>query len=93
MHLYTKGWLFTGWVLVVFVTFPWWITALRAALGNVGLVLGLLLWLSHGVIMLRLFRCPECGLSPFVSNRGFLAWSTPWPRKICGECGHDHKTN
>jgi hypothetical protein len=90
MSLYRKSWLFTAWVLLVFFSFPLWMTLLAGALGRPGWIVGAAFWLSHGAIMMYLFRCPECGLSPYLSNKGFLAWSTPWPRKICGHCGRDH---
>ena len=90
MSLYKRSWLFTAWVLVVFFSFPLWITPVWQLFGTAGIVAGAALWLGHGIAALFLFRCPECGLSPFVSGKGYFAWSTPWPRRICGHCGHDH---
>ena len=90
MSLYKRSWLFTAWVLVVFFTFPLWIAILTEQFGAAGAVIGGVFWLGHAVVMESLLRCPECGLSPFLSNKGFLVWSTPWPRKTCGHCGHDH---
>ena len=90
MSLYTRSWLFVAWVSMVLLTFPLWITSLEERFGSAGWIAGATFWLGHGVVMMFLFRCPECGLSPFLSNKGFIAWSTPWPRKTCGHCGHDH---
>lgn len=91
MSLYKRSWLFTAWVLVVFFTFPLWFTMLTDHLGfGAGTIAGGAFWLSHGSVMMFFFRCPECGLSPYLSNKGFFVWSTPWPRKACGHCGHDH---
>ncbi|ROT96525.1 hypothetical protein EB810_00740 [Altererythrobacter sp. FM1] len=93
MTLYRKGQLFLGWVLCVMFTFPIWMSLLQRAFGNAGMIAGMAFWLGHGIIMMVAFRCPNCGLSPFLSNKGFIAISTPWPRKICGHCGRDHQEN
>jgi len=82
--------LFIGWVLIVFFTFPSWITVLVQNFGTAGAISGGAFWLGHGVVMMYFFRCSECGLSPFLSNKGFITWSAPWPRKTCGYCGRDH---
>jgi ribosomal protein S27AE len=91
MTLYRKGQLFLGWTLCVFFAWPIWMSLLLRALGTAGMIAGTAFWLGHGVIMVYAFRCPNCGLSPFLSNKGCIAISTPWPRKICGHCGRDHQ--
>jgi len=90
MTLYRKSWIFTGWMLAVFFTFPLWISLLMRWFGEVGAVVGGAFWLGHGLVAMFAFRCPRCGLSPFLSNKGLFVWSTPWPRKSCGHCWHDH---
>lgn len=90
MTLYKKSQLFMVWIFVLFFTFPLWITLLENAFGTAGMWVGGAFWLSHGALAMYAFRCPSCGLSPFVSNKGFIAVSTPWPRKICGHCGRNH---
>jgi ribosomal protein S27AE len=90
MPLYVKARWFMVWIFVLFFTFPLWMSALDAAFGETGVAVGAIFWLAHGGATLFLFRCPDCGLSPFLSNKGLMAWSTPWPRKTCGHCGHDH---
>lgn len=90
MSLYKRSWRFTAWALVVFFTFPLWITVLERWLGTAGFIIGGAFWLSHGLVMMFYFRCPECRLSPFQSNKGFVAIFTPWPRKKCGYFGRDH---
>jgi hypothetical protein len=90
MSLYGRAWLFVAWVLAVFVSFPIWIPMLMDRLGEAGAIIGVAFWLSHGLVMMFLFRCAKCGLSPFRTSKGFLAWSTPWPQKMCGHCGNDH---
>ncbi|MBR2173891.1 hypothetical protein [Sphingopyxis sp.] len=90
MTLYKKCQLFMAWVLVVFFTFPAWISALQGTFGTAGIFAGMAFWLGHGAVMMHVFRCHDCGLSPFLSNKGFLAISTPWPRKVCGHCGRNH---
>ena len=81
---------FLAWTLAVFLTFPLWMPFLEQLFGNAGFAVGSVFWASHGFVMMFLFRCPDCGLSPFRSNKGFIGWSMPWPHKICGHCGHDH---
>jgi hypothetical protein len=90
MTLYRKSRLFMAWVLLVFVTFPFWMIKLLKLFGEAGGIAGAVFWLSHGAASMFLFRCPECGLSPFLSKKGFFAWASPWPKKDCGHCGHDH---
>lgn len=92
MTLYKKSQLFLCWTLLVFFSFPLWITLLERIFGDAGMSIGMAFWLGHGAVMMCVFRCPSCGLSPFLSNKGFFALSTPWPRKICGHCGHDHQS-
>ena len=91
MTTYRKSMLFFYWVLLVFFTFPLWMSALEQPFGERGMWVGMAFWLGHGVLYLVAFRCPDCGLSPFMSERGLLAWATPWPRKTCGNCGRDHR--
>jgi ribosomal protein S27AE len=91
MSLYRKSWLFTAWLLLVFFSFPICISWLLQRFGETGMVIGGAFWLSHGLLAMFAFRCPECGLSPFLSNKGFFAWSTPWPRRSCGHCGRNHQ--
>jgi hypothetical protein len=88
--LYRKSWLFTAWMMLVLFTFPIWMLALANLLGDAGFIVGAVFWLGHGAACMLLFRCSICGLSPFLSGKGLLVWSTPWPRKTCGHCGHDH---
>jgi hypothetical protein len=91
MALYDKSRLFMVWIFILFLSFPLWITLLRGMFGEAGVIAGMVFWLGHGGAALYLFRCPDCGVSPFLSRKGLLKWSTPWPRKICGHCGHDHR--
>ncbi|WP_156256281.1 hypothetical protein [Sandarakinorhabdus oryzae] len=91
MSLYAKCWLFTTWFLILFFSFPFWISFLEQRFGPTGVLIGGGFWLSHGIFMMLVFRCPNCGLTPFRSSKDFMAWYYPWPRKICGHCGRDHR--
>ena len=93
MSLYKKAWWFVVWTLAVLVAFPLWMSVLGEHFGSVGFIAGAIFWLSHGAAMIFLFRCPECGLSPFQSRKGIVTWATPWPRKACGHCGRDHRSD
>ncbi|MGH7003892.1 MAG: hypothetical protein ACREIP_08090 [Alphaproteobacteria bacterium] len=90
MSLYKKSWLFSIWTLAVLCTFPYWVPLLEKLLGPFGLIAGAAIGLSHGLLSLSCFHCPECDLSPFRSGSGFFSAFSPWPRKKCGHCGHDH---
>jgi hypothetical protein len=90
MTLYKRSWLFTAWTLLIFLSFPFWFSIFTAWFSEAGFLVAATFWLSHGLAMLFLFRCPECGLSPYLGNKGFFTWSQPWPRRICGHCGKDH---
>lgn len=54
----------------------------------IGMGFGLLLY----VINLVVFRCPQCGKSPYlrVSTGGAFRrkYSLPWPEKACSRCGY-----
>ncbi|OHD01298.1 MAG: hypothetical protein A2885_20125 [Sphingopyxis sp. RIFCSPHIGHO2_01_FULL_65_24] len=89
--LYNKARLFMFWTLSVFLTFPIWIALLDRHFGRPGIIAGMMFWLGHGVASMHLFRCPDCGLSPFLSRKSLFAWATPWPRRTCGHCGRNHQ--
>ena len=93
MTLYRKAWLFTGWTMLVFVTSPLWLFWPFTRLGIIGALPGMALWLAHGAAFLWLFRCPECGTSPFTTRLGFVGISHPWPRRCCSKCGKDLRAN
>lgn len=86
MSIYRKSWLFMVWTLLVFVSFPLWIGLLLASLGEAGFVIAMAFWLSHGLAMMFVFRCPNCGRSLFM--RGYFI-NVPWPAKDCSKCGAD----
>jgi len=89
MSIYRKSWLFMAWVLLVFFSFPVWITILDRIFGAAGFLIGGAFWLSHGLAALLAFRCPICGRSLFMRGE-FL--SVPWPAKTCSKCGGDTRT-
>jgi hypothetical protein len=93
MTLYRKAWLFTGWTMFVFVTSPLWLFWPFMTLGLIGALPGMALWLAHGAAFLWLFRCPECGTSPFTTRLGSIGISHPWPRRCCSKCGKNLTTN
>ena len=73
------------WTVVVFLSFPIWWSLLTRLFGETGKTIGGVFWLSHGFVMLAMFRCPVYGRSLFM--RGI--WSVPWPAKTCSKCGTD----
>jgi hypothetical protein len=79
--LYRKAWLFMGWTMLAFVTSPLWLFWPFVCWGPIGALPGMALWLAHGAAALWLFRCPECGTSPFTTRLGFMRISHPWPRR------------
>jgi hypothetical protein len=85
MSMYQKAWLFLAWTLLVFFTIPFWLGELQQVFGAASYPIAGVFWLSHGVVALLVFRCPDCGRSLF--TRGM--WSVPWPAKTCSKCGRD----
>jgi hypothetical protein len=88
--LYQKGWLFIAWVMFLFIMAPVWFFGAAERWGTPGMLIAMAFWLSQGALSLWLFKCPKCGCSIFASGKGFFAIHAPWPRRRCGECGHDH---
>jgi hypothetical protein len=89
MSLYRKAWLFMAWTMLIFITSPVWLFWPFLRWGLIGALPGMIFWLAQGAASLWLFRCPECGTSPFASRLGFMAISHPWPRRRCSKCGRD----
>jgi hypothetical protein len=89
MHTYRRAWLFTGWMMLVFVTTPIWLFGWLQQLGEPFFLLGGLVWVMHGLAALMLFRCEDCGTSLFRTGPSFMPFYTPWPHRRCRECGHD----
>lgn len=90
MSLYAKSWLFTAWTLSVLATLPVWQPLLQNIFGSAGSMIGLTFWISHGLVMMFLFACPDCGFSLFRSDGSFFKANHPWPNKMCSRCGRDH---
>ena len=86
MSIYRKSVLFMVWVLFVFVTFPIWIEFLLSAFGEAGALVGGAFWLSHGLVLLFVYRCPSCRRSLFMRDHMI---SVPWPAKTCSKCGYN----
>jgi hypothetical protein len=91
MSLYRKSLGFACWVLLVFITSPWWMLLLIGFFGDAGMVAGGAFWLSQGALMTFAFRCPACGRPAFRHEIFQSGWWTPWPCRICAGCGHDHQ--
>lgn len=90
MSPYQKGRLFIFWTLFVFFSFPFWVQLLTHVLGwEIGLIVGGLLWLGHGIASLTLVTCPKCGASVFCTGKGFFEFCRPWPFRNCRNCGAD----
>jgi hypothetical protein len=89
MHTYRRAWLFTGWMMLVFITMPFWLFGWLQQLGEPFFLLGGLVWVMHGLAALLLFRCEDCGTSLFRTGPSFMPFYTPWPHRRCRECGHD----
>jgi hypothetical protein len=89
MHTYRRAWLFTGWMMLVFVTTPIWLFGWLQQLGEPFFLLGGMVWVMHGLAALMLFRCEDCGTSLFRTGPSFMPFYTPWPHRRCRECGHD----
>ena len=92
MSLYGKAWLFTAWVVLVFLSSPLWFFGPAERWGAVAAIPGAVFWLAHGAVTVWGFRCPECGCSAFAIGTGIFAIYTPWPRRRCSGCGHDHSS-
>lgn len=50
MSLYSKAWLFIAWTVGVLATFFYWQPFLPDIFGSAGGMIGLLFWVSHGLI-------------------------------------------
>lgn len=85
MSRHQKAWLFTGWLLLAFLTAPFWFLGSVERWGPLAGVLGGMVWLAHGAVALWVFRCPDCGTSLFQSG----AIYHPWPRRTCSKCRRD----
>lgn len=90
MSLYSKAWLFIAWTVGVLVTFFYWQPFLPDIFGSAGGMIGLLFWVSHGLIALFVLACPDCRFSLFRTEGAFFRATHPWPNRICSRCGHDH---
>ena len=89
MSLYKRAWIFTGWMLFIFVTMPVWLFGFLANLGTEAIFTGLVIWLLHGLAALLLFKCAHCGTPAFRTGPSYFPIYTPWPHRHCRECGSD----
>jgi hypothetical protein len=89
MSLYRKSWLFTAWAMLVLISSPLWLFWPLDRWGFLGALPGMAFFLAHGAAALWLFRCPECGTSPFTTQASFMGISHPWPRRYCSKCDRD----
>ncbi|KGP00209.1 hypothetical protein NDQ41_14400 [Alcaligenes faecalis] len=90
MSLYKKAWLFTGFNVLVLIGLYFGLPVLDRVLGTFGLLVFGFYILGQGLIAMAFFSCPQCGLSPFMGSQGLFSSYSPFPRKKCGHCGHDH---
>ncbi|WP_343315653.1 hypothetical protein AAIB41_12685 [Brucella sp. BE17] len=90
MSLYKQAWLFSIWFLIVICSFPYWLFALGDELGAAGYIIGAIILGGHWVAGELYFYCPDCGLSPYRSNKGLISRVSPIPSKKCAHCGYDY---
>ena len=65
MSPYNRALLFTGWIFLVFLSFPVWASLVYEYFGDTGMSVAGGLLLLHGAATLYLFVCPKCGESVF----------------------------
>lgn len=85
MSTYKKSVRFMVWVLILFITFPFWIGFLESALRPAAVYGWMALCFGHGLVALFVLTCPNCGRSLFKGKH----WIRAWPSKTCTKCGHD----
>ncbi|WP_159063917.1 MULTISPECIES: hypothetical protein [Alcaligenes] len=90
MALYRKAWLFTLFNILLLVALYFGLPVFDRVLGTLGFwVFGFYI-LGQGLVAMTVFTCPKCGLSPFMGSQSLFTSYSPFPRKKCAQCGHDH---
>lgn len=64
MSLYTRAWIYTGWIVFTAIS----VVSITPHLGFFGKLAVALLWLSNGILPLFFFKCQSCGTSIFATR-------------------------
>jgi ribosomal protein S27AE len=94
-----KAQLYAVWVVALGILSAFLLDYFGRHFGIVGTSFVVAVWLSHGIVLLFIFKCTKCGASIFTGSGNRSLWKTDrvsWPpqqiipRRICPNCGHDH---
>lgn len=86
MSLYTKGWIYQGWLVT---TVPLLVLATSPGSNFVPLVFALF-FIPAGIAF-ALLRCAECKTSIFRVGPNYFPMYTTWPHRRCRVCGASHR--